>query len=477
MALLLNARSRLPRGGPHGLPDADGAAADRRRPDLEDDLHARREPAATARSSSSACRSRSLITNPDTALVGHRLRRDLAVVPLHHADGAGGPADDPERAARGRHASTAPTAGSSSRYVIFPYIRPALVVAGLFRLIDSFKAFPLIYVLTNGGPGIGDRGHQLLRLRPGLQLLLLGLCQRHRHPDAGRRLLPELGGRPPRAGARTTDAYMPSARAELPAFAVPRPCAAGPCRPGANARLAMHLVAASPRCSLVLFPFLWLVQMAFRPAGRHLRLRACVFRPTLEHFAALLAGPLPALVPQQPASPARCRPALSLLLGVPAAYALTRWRFRARRAGGACGSWSTRMAPPIAFTIPFFLAYRWLGLLDTVWGLALIYLTFNLRARDLDDADLLRRRAGDAGGGGLDRRLRHLAGLLARDAAAHRTGARGHGGALLRLLLERLLLRPDPHPHRGRSRRRSRSSTSCSTRAGSGARSPPAGRW
>ena len=39
------------------------------------------------------------------------------------------------------------------RYILFPYIRPTLVVAGLFRLIDSVKAFPLIYVLTNGGPG------------------------------------------------------------------------------------------------------------------------------------------------------------------------------------------------------------------------------------------------------------------------------------------------------------------------------------
>ena len=29
----------------------------------------------------------------------------------------------------------------------------ALVLRNLFRLIDSFKAFPLIYVLTNGGPG------------------------------------------------------------------------------------------------------------------------------------------------------------------------------------------------------------------------------------------------------------------------------------------------------------------------------------
>ncbi|HUZ62579.1 MAG TPA: sugar ABC transporter permease [Acetobacteraceae bacterium] len=38
-------------------------------------------------------------------------------------------------------------------YVRLPFIRPALTVAVLFRLIDSIKAFPLIYVLTNGGPG------------------------------------------------------------------------------------------------------------------------------------------------------------------------------------------------------------------------------------------------------------------------------------------------------------------------------------
>jgi multiple sugar transport system permease protein len=38
-------------------------------------------------------------------------------------------------------------------HVRLPYIRPTLVVAALFRLIDSIKAFPLIYVLTDGGPG------------------------------------------------------------------------------------------------------------------------------------------------------------------------------------------------------------------------------------------------------------------------------------------------------------------------------------
>jgi multiple sugar transport system permease protein len=38
-------------------------------------------------------------------------------------------------------------------YVRLPYIRQTLAVTALFRLIDSIKAFPLIYVLTDGGPG------------------------------------------------------------------------------------------------------------------------------------------------------------------------------------------------------------------------------------------------------------------------------------------------------------------------------------
>lgn len=38
--------------------------------------------------------------------------------------------------------------------IILPLLRPTIVVAALFRLIDSIKAFPLIYVLTNGGPGL-----------------------------------------------------------------------------------------------------------------------------------------------------------------------------------------------------------------------------------------------------------------------------------------------------------------------------------
>ncbi len=38
-------------------------------------------------------------------------------------------------------------------YVTLPFIAPILVISGMFRLIDSVKAFPLIFLLTGGGPG------------------------------------------------------------------------------------------------------------------------------------------------------------------------------------------------------------------------------------------------------------------------------------------------------------------------------------
>ncbi len=38
-------------------------------------------------------------------------------------------------------------------YITLPFLQGVLLVAGLFRLIDSIKAFPLIFILTDGGPG------------------------------------------------------------------------------------------------------------------------------------------------------------------------------------------------------------------------------------------------------------------------------------------------------------------------------------
>lgn len=45
------------------------------------------------------------------------------------------------------------SAWQTTWYVTLPHLKGVLLVAGLFRLIDSIKAFPLIYILTDGGPG------------------------------------------------------------------------------------------------------------------------------------------------------------------------------------------------------------------------------------------------------------------------------------------------------------------------------------
>jgi multiple sugar transport system permease protein len=126
---------------------------------------------------------------------------------------------------------------------------------------------------------------------------------------------------------------------------------------------------------MVLLPFLWLVQMSLRPEDEIFS-DALLFTPTLENYRALWQGNFAGSFVNSLAV-SSLSTGLSLLLGVPAAYVLTRWRFRGR-ARVALWILMTRMAPPIAFTIPFFLAYRLLGLQDTVPGLALIYMTFNL---------------------------------------------------------------------------------------------------
>lgn len=96
-----------------------------------------------------------------------------------------------------------------------------------------------------------------------------------------------------------------------------------------------------------------------------------------------------------------CTTVLALLLGTPAAYALSRFEFRGKK---DLWFWfiTNRMVSPIVLALPFFLIVRKLGMLDTHLILILIYLTFNLPIviwictdqfrsvpRDLDEAAVL----------------------------------------------------------------------------------------
>jgi multiple sugar transport system permease protein len=128
---------------------------------------------------------------------------------------------------------------------------------------------------------------------------------------------------------------------------------------------------------ILVSPFLWLLQMSLRPEKEIFTFPPRVlYTPTLEHYVAVWSGQFHRAFGNSTVV-SLISTVFSLVLGVPAAYSLSRARF-----GGesqiALWVLATRMAPPIAFTIPFFLAYRHLGWLDTLHGLILIYLTFNL---------------------------------------------------------------------------------------------------
>lgn len=68
---------------------------------------------------------------------------------------------------------------------------------------------------------------------------------------------------------------------------------------------------------------------------------------------------------------------LNLLIGIPAAYAMAKLRFRGRQAS-VYGILATRVIPDIALVVPFFLFIRQLGLLDNVWSLIITYLAITI---------------------------------------------------------------------------------------------------
>jgi multiple sugar transport system permease protein len=153
-----------------------------------------------------------------------------------------------------------------------------------------------------------------------------------------------------------------------------------PARAGRRRRGAAAVVVYALALGLLLatmFPVLWLVQMSLKVEAETFQMPPrLLFVPTIENYRALFEGKFARSFGNS-ALVSVSTTLLSMLLGVPAAYALSRAGFRTEK-GIALWILTTRMAPPIAFAIPFFLAYRYVGLIDTLTGLVVIYLTFNL---------------------------------------------------------------------------------------------------
>jgi multiple sugar transport system permease protein len=148
-------------------------------------------------------------------------------------------------------------------------------------------------------------------------------------------------------------------------------------RPAAHGRALLFTAVAAAWALVVVFPVFWMATMMFKPeAIMFARPPVWVFRPTLEHFDYVLQhgfvwNLLASLVV------AAASTALVVVIGTPAAYAFARFPIW-RRDDLLLFVLATRMAPPIALVIPFYLIYARVGLLDTYAGLIVAYLTFNL---------------------------------------------------------------------------------------------------
>jgi ABC-type glycerol-3-phosphate transport system permease component len=127
------------------------------------------------------------------------------------------------------------------------------------------------------------------------------------------------------------------------------------------------------------FPILWGLLTSFKTERDVLAYPpTLIFTPTLANYREVLFGSatiLPNLGSSLVLTAATT--VLTMLLAVPAAYALARLDLPGKRASGFYVL-ATQMLPPVGLIIPYYLVLQKIGGLDTYAGLVVIYLTFSL---------------------------------------------------------------------------------------------------
>jgi multiple sugar transport system permease protein len=127
-----------------------------------------------------------------------------------------------------------------------------------------------------------------------------------------------------------------------------------------------------------LFPIVWLFLLSLKtPHQAFADPPLWIFRPTFANYKELFGETYFFKCYLNSILVSSGTIALSLLLGVPAAYAFSRAKFRFQQPLLNL-ILMTRMAPGMAFVIPFVIAYSSLKILGTRYGLMIAYQTFNL---------------------------------------------------------------------------------------------------
>jgi multiple sugar transport system permease protein len=132
-----------------------------------------------------------------------------------------------------------------------------------------------------------------------------------------------------------------------------------------------------------MFPLFWIFMMSFQTNETILRIPPSLdFSPTLDNYRALITGKLVTQAGTLDIAFMRnlgnsvflsvSAVALSLLLGVPAAYAFARHKFRGSE-DIAFTLLSFRFAPPLLVLLPLTIYFQKLGLANTYFGLIWVY--------------------------------------------------------------------------------------------------------
>jgi multiple sugar transport system permease protein len=124
-------------------------------------------------------------------------------------------------------------------------------------------------------------------------------------------------------------------------------------------------------------PLLWMLRTALGTSKTALADPPdWTFTPSLDAFRSVLSGDFPHYLLNSLVI-VLVSVVIVMVLGTFAGYALARFPIKGKE------SWffymiSTRMGPPVAFALPFYVMYDQLGLLDTYTGMVIVYATVNL---------------------------------------------------------------------------------------------------
>lgn len=150
-------------------------------------------------------------------------------------------------------------------------------------------------------------------------------------------------------------------------------------RSGAITRRVLVWLFAAFIVSLWVLPVLWGLLTSFKTERDVLAYPPVwIFEPTLANYREVLFGPT-SILPNLWSSivVATASTVLTMLIAVPAAYAIARLRYPGKKTSGFYVL-ATQMLPPVGLIIPYYLAMQKMGLLDSYSGLTVIYLTFSL---------------------------------------------------------------------------------------------------